>query len=177
MTRAARTAIVTIMFLSCGKGPAPKNTTELPAIPRDAGLPTADGSSMQQASDADLLIIRNDAIQFANYRPPGATLPTRGRKIMIIGPPEAVRLARSGDLHLIDRLLPLLADPDRAWAAEVMLSAMTGHDSDLVLDYEKEPSEFFKDFGEGLEQAWQKWLAEVRDKLQWDDTVHRFVVK
>jgi len=179
MTCASRFAIAAMtLFVGCGRGPTPKHTTDVAAVPRDAALPTADGSLMQQPpTEADLQMIRNDTIKFGNYRPPEATLPTRGRKIMILGPADAVRLAHSGDLHVVDSLVPLLADPDRAWAAEVMLSAMTGHDSDLVLDYESNAGDFLKDFGHGLEDAWKKWLAEFRDRLQWDDKFHRFVVK
>jgi hypothetical protein len=137
--------------------------------------PATGGTRTEQVDE--MQAIRNDTIQFATFRPPDATLPTRGRQVMVVAPPEAVALARSGNLAAIDRLLPLLGDPDRAWAAEVMLAAMTGHDADLVNDFQREPKDFLPVFGQGLKERWQTWLDGVRDKLKWDEQRHRFVVK
>jgi hypothetical protein len=57
-----------------------------------------------------------------------------------------------------------------------MLAAMTGHDSDLVNDFQQAPGEFYSTFGQGLRERWQTWLAGVRGKLQWDASRNRFDV-
>ena len=121
--------------------------------------------------------IRNDSIQFATMRPPEATLPTRGRRVVVVAPPEAVALARRGDVALLDQLVALLADPERAWAAEVMLAALTGNEADLVNDFQGSPESFRDVLGKNAPQRWQAWLATVRGKLQWDASRDQFVVR
>lgn len=125
----------------------------------------------------DLQVVRNDTVQFVTFRPPGAQLPTRERQVRVAAPAEAVALARSGDITVLDRLVPLLADPQRAWAAEVMLAAMTGHEADMVNDFQRDPDKFLATYGQGMKERWEKWLGEHRNRLQWDESRLRFVVK
>src|SRR5262249_44553760 len=122
---------------SCSNQPATKGTTE----PHSSGVrdaATSDGAAkdgMPRTPTEGMENVRNDNIKFATFQLPGATLPTMQRKIMVVAPPEAVALARSGDVTVLDRLIPLLDNPDRAWAAVVMLSAMTWHDAETVKDF------------------------------------------
>ena len=140
--------------------------------------PPHDASAMPQPDAPDLhAAVRNDTIQYATMRPPEATLPTRGRRVVVVAPPEAVALARRGDPALLDQLVALLADPDRAWAAEVMLAALTGNEADLVNDFQGSPGSFLDALGKTAPQRWQAWLAGVRGKLQWDASRNQFVVE
>jgi hypothetical protein len=133
---------------------------------------------MPQPDAPDLhAAIRNDTIQFATMRPPEATLPTRGRRVIVVAPPEAVALARRGDPALLDQLVALLADPERAWAAEVMLAALTGNEADLVNAFQGTPESFPDALGKTAPARWQSWLAKMRDKLSWDAARNQFVVK
>ncbi len=121
--------------------------------------------------------IRNDRIQFAAMRPRDATLPTRDRIVVVTAPPEAVALARRGDIALLDQLVALLADPERAWAAEVMLAALTGNEADLANDFQGTPDSFLDALGKTAPARWQSWLPKVRDKLAWDASRTQFVVR
>ena len=125
----------------------------------------------------ELQAVRNDRIQFATMRPPEATLPTRGRRVVVTAPPEAVTLATRGDLAVLDELVPLLADPERAWAAEVMLAALTGHESDFVNDLQGAPEGFAGSLGKGAKDRWQTWLDGVRGTLRWDAASRQFIPK
>lgn len=157
-----------LLLAACSSRP-----TTIPPPP-----PPHDASAMPQPDAPDLhAAIRNDTIQFATMRRPDATLPTRDRMVVVVAPPEAVALARRGDLALLDQLVALLADPERAWAAEVMLAALTGHEADLVNDFQGSPGSFLDVLGKTAPERWQAWLAGVRGKLQWDAASNQFVVK
>jgi hypothetical protein len=167
-----RVQIAMVLALAgCGRQATEPKTT----VAAQTGDAQADGKAMAQHDDLD--VVRNDTIQYATYRPPGATLPTRGRQIMVVAPPEAVALVRRGDIALLDQLVPLLADPKRMWAAEVMLAALTGNDADLVNDFQGPPEKFVAEWGEGAQERWQKWLDSKRGKLQWDASRNQFVAK
>jgi hypothetical protein len=125
----------------------------------------------------ELLAIRNDNIKFITSRPPGATLPTRGRQVEIIGPSEALAIVKRGDIAVLDELLPMLEDRDRIWAAEVMLAALTGEDTDLVNDFARAPQEFIDNFAEAAPDRWKRWLAEYRPRLSWDPARNQFRIK
>ncbi len=125
----------------------------------------------------DLQAVRNDRIQFATMRPPGSTMPTRDRRVVVTAPEEAVALAARGDLRVLDQLVALLDDADRAWAAEVLLAAMTGHEADLVNDLQGSPEEFATAIGRGAKARWQTWLDGARPTLAWDATRKQFVTK
>jgi hypothetical protein len=148
--------------------------------PRDAATttttkPTDAGKPMPLSPQ--LLAIRNDNIRFITFRPPGATLPTRGRQVEVIGPPEAVAIVKRGDIAVLDELLPMLEDRDRIWAAEVMLAALTGEDADLVNDFARAPQEFIDNFAEAAPDRWKRWLDEYRPRLSWDPERNQFRVK
>lgn len=145
---------------------------------RDASVSdVATKDRMPMSSTEGMENVRNETIKFATFQPPGATLPTMQRKILVVAPSEAVALARSGDVSVLDRLIPLLDEPDRAWAAAVMLSAMTWHDVETVKDFDGDPEGFLRAYGRGLRERWQKWLDGSRGTLEWDESFHRFVAR
>jgi hypothetical protein len=128
----------------------------------------------------ELQAIRNDNIQYATYTPPGdrgKAPPSLYRQLSVTAPPEAFELTRSGDARAFDVLVPMLDDPERNWAAVVMLAALTGHDASIVIAFEN--AEGFKGtVGEhDARKNWESWLAEHRAKLQWDAERHQFRVE
>lgn len=98
-----------------------------------------------------------------------------GRRVQVVVPPEAVQLTESGDLALLDDLLPRLSVRDRAWAAEVMLSAMTGIEGDLVANYTGTPTAWIDGLGATAPARWKAWLDQHRAKLVWDAASRSFV--
>lgn len=119
--------------------------------------------------------VQNDRIQLASMRPPGSRFAVLERRVQVVAPPEAVQLAESGDLALLDDLLLLLSVRDRAWAAEVMLSAMTGVEGDLVADYTGKPDAWIDGLGATAPVRWKAWLDQHRGQLVWDATSRNFV--
>ena len=112
--------------------------------------------------------VRNNRIRFATMRPEGSQFTTLERRVVITEPQELVALSRSGDLGVLDQLVELLRDPDRAWAAMVMLAAMTRVEEKIADNYSARPQDWWDDFGKTAFARWSKWLAENREKLQWE---------
>lgn len=178
MSRARVLALALLATCSSHPNPtAPPPTTIAPT--HDAATTTMPQPDAPDPPDAPDLhtAIRNDSIQYATMRPPNATLPTRDRIVVVVAPPDAVTLAKRGDLALLDQLVALLSDPERAWAAEVMLAALTGYESDLVNDFQGTPDSFLGNLGKTASQRWLAWLGRTRDKLRWDASRNQFVPK
>jgi hypothetical protein len=125
-----------------------------------------------------LTIVMNDRIEFATMRRQGSSLPTREREVVITGPPELIDLSTNGDKSLLSELVNLLNDPKRAWAAEVLLVAMTRNEQDLVNSFARISDEWWKsELGRTASARWKKWLDMNWEKLEWDPTDKVFVIR
>jgi hypothetical protein len=115
-----------------------------------------------------LSAVQTNRIQFATMRPPGSQFATLDRRVVVTAPPELVELSRTGDVGVLDKLVEMLKEPDRAWAAEVLLAAMTREDEKLVDSFSDGPDKWWEVLGETAYPHWSKWLAENKHKLVWD---------
>jgi len=118
--------------------------------------------------------VRNDLIEFATMRPPGSPFVTLERRVFVTAPPELVKLAAIGDPAVLDALAPMLGERDRAWAAQVLLSAMTRREEKFVDTWATEPDAWWEVMGTDAADRWQGWLDEYRDKLAWDTSEQCF---
>jgi hypothetical protein len=119
--------------------------------------------------------VRNDRIEFVTTAPPSSPFATLERRVVVTGPQEVVALAQSGDPRVLDALVPLLSDPHRAWAAEVVLAAMTGEEAKLVDSFAAQPAAWWDALGSTAQSRWQSWLDERRARLVWDAEDQIFV--
>ena len=117
---------------------------------------------------APLSHVRNDEIEFATMRPPGSPFATLDRRVVVTGPARLAELARLGDPRILDELVALLRQPDRAWAAAVLLAAMTGRDSKVVESFATTPDRWWDAVGRTAHEQWSAWLDENRERLAWD---------
>ncbi len=124
-----------------------------------------------------LASVRNDRIEFATSRPDGSQFATLDRRVLVTAPPELVELSLAGDLQVLDQLVELLKDPERAWAAVVLLAAMTRREEKIVDNNASKPDQWWEPFGRTAFDRWSNWLQENRDKLVWDSADHVFVQK
>lgn len=124
--------------------------------------------------DDRLAKVYNDQIKFVTIRPPDSQFVLLERRVVVTGPPELVQLAQTGTLDTLDELVKLLADSERAWAAEVLLAAMTRREEKIVDTYAAHPDEWWRVMGEGAYQRWNNWLKENRGKLAWDEASKTF---
>ena len=129
---------------------------------------------MAGQSDA-LASVRNDRIQFVTTRPPSSQLATLERLVVVTGPPELVQLARGGASERLNDLVALLKDPDRAWAAEVMLAAMTGHEGKIVDVFQATPDRWWDAGGRAAHERWSRWLRDTQDRLVWSPSERLFL--
>ena len=112
--------------------------------------------------------VRNDRIAFATMRAPDARLPTLQRRIVVTGPPELVELTHAGDSRVLDELVPFLQEPDRGWAAVVLLAAMTRREDDVVNAFATRPQEWWATVVQPAHARWAAWLTDARARLHWD---------
>jgi hypothetical protein len=127
-------------------------------------------------TEPDLLAaVRNDAVEFATFAPPGSDFAVLDRRVAVVAPPELERLVATGDVDVLDELVELLRDPDRAFAAQVVLTAMTRRDEKEVEAFSGRPDEWWAAVGEGAHERWADWLDDVRDRLRWDPDSGAFV--
>ena len=132
--------------------------------------------SKQRMNLQDMLAaVRNDRIQFATTRPPDSLFATLERRVVVTGPPELIDLTRTGDLRVLDKLVNLLEEPDRAWAAMVLLAALTRREEKIVDAFAARPAEWSETVGKTAFERWGKWLDQSKGKLVWDPENHVFI--
>jgi hypothetical protein len=125
--------------------------------------------------DTMLAAVRNDRIQFVTAAPEGSPFVTLDRQVIVTGPPELVTLSKTGDLRVLESLVGLLADPQRAWAAVVVLAALTGVESKIVDSFAGHPDQWSEALGPTAQERWRNWLDQTRHKLVWDAKENVFV--
>jgi len=113
-------------------------------------------------------------VEFASMRDPSDRTSLE-RRILVTAPPELAELTRTGDPRVLDQLVELLGEPDRAWAAQVALSAMTRRDEKTTEAFARMPQDWLESLGPGAQARWQAWLAPRRGRLGWDGERGMFV--
>jgi len=120
-------------------------------------------------------LLHQDEIDFATMRPPGSKSAVLERQIVVTAPPEAVTLSQSNDLQVVEQLIEALGQPQYAWAAEVMLAAMTGRESKSVESFAATPDDWVDTLGKNAQTRWSEWFEASRDKLNWDADKKMFI--
>ena len=123
----------------------------------------------------DLDSVRTDRVEFVSSRPAGAMTTALERRIDVTGPPALVALLQDPDLRLLQHLIQLLGDERRAWAAQVLLASLTGHDAKSVELYANEPERWWRSFGASAQLRWQAWFDQQASHLSWDTKERLFV--
>jgi hypothetical protein len=98
-----------------------------------------------------------------------------GRTVVVTGPPEVVELMSIGDVVVLEELVRLLLVPNRAWAAEVVLAALTHNEEDIVNAFAAHPGQWQDSVGKNAHGRWNEWLKCRQGKLLWDPQAHVFL--
>jgi hypothetical protein len=122
-----------------------------------------------------LASVRNDRIEFVTMRPPGSEFVTLERRVVVSGPVELVNLSGTGDTQVLEERVKLLKEPDRAWAAVVLLAAMTRREEKIVDSFAATPNEWWDSVGKTAHERWSAWLSQTKGKLVWDSENKVFV--
>jgi len=122
-----------------------------------------------------LSAVSNDNIEFVTARSEEATLPIAQRKVVVTAPPELVELSKAGDVNVLEKLIELLPHRDRAWAAEVLLAALTGNEADIVNAFATQPNRWQESIGKNAHERWNRWLKARKGNLVWDAQAGAFV--
>ena len=118
----------------------------------------------------------SDNIEFATVRPPGSPFVMLERWVVVTGPAELVLLSKIGDREILQALVELLPNRQQAWAAVVLLAAMTRGQGREVDNYATDPTGWWESFGDSAYDSWKGWLEDVWDRLEWDEGKGAFVV-
>lgn len=140
----------------------------------DGCLASEKGDPSMQVTQL-LKAVTNAKVEFVTTGGDRAALPTAGRRVVVTGPPEVVKLMSIGEVGVLDGLVNLLTDPRRAWAAEVVLASLTHHEEDIVNAFAARPAQWQESVGKNAYERWNEWLKSRRDKLRWDAEAHVFV--
>jgi hypothetical protein len=122
-----------------------------------------------------LSFVRNDLIQFVTMQAPGSQFTTLERRVVITGPPELVELSGSGDRRVLEELVGLLKSREKAWAAMVLLAALTGKEEKVVDMFAASPDNWRESLGKTAYDRWSLWLTESIGKLYWSSENRLFV--
>jgi len=133
---------------------------------------------MNDAMELETMLasVRNDVVEYVTGRPPGSRFPTLDRRVVVTGPESLVRLVAAGEVRVLDELISMLDVRERAWAAEVLLAAMTGHESDIVNSFSTEPDAWWDTMGGSAPRRWKNWLEMVRGRLVWNPEARLFTL-
>jgi hypothetical protein len=119
--------------------------------------------------------VTDENIEFLTTRHNHAAMPTLDRRVVVTGPPDVVKLLPIGDVRVLEELVTLLRDPNRAWAAEVVLAALTHNEEDIVNAFAAHPERWQDSVGKNAYDRWNKWLTSHERALSWDPQEQVFV--
>lgn len=118
--------------------------------------------------------VYSDRITYVTVRPPGAGTVVLERRVRITGSPSMKTLSETGDPNILHALKDLMREDGRAWAAHVLLSAMTGADAATIEIFAADPAGWLQNFRGRHLAEWESWLKQAGDSLIWDPEQHIF---
>jgi hypothetical protein len=91
-------------------------------------------------------------------------------RIFIINPPQAYRLSNFNNQKILDVLVGLLDDPNRAWAAHVTLAKMLGITGISSKIDQTTPNQWWELEGktQKAKQEWTQYLQNVKPSVVWN---------
>jgi hypothetical protein len=127
--------------------------------------------------EEQLEAVRAGDVEWVTMRPRGSSFAVLDRVVRVTGPPPLVDLAQAGDVEVLDELVALLGEPESAWAAQVLLAALTGREAKDVEVFGSDPAAWWEAAGRGAGERWSEWLEASRDELVWDADAGMFSVR
>lgn len=118
--------------------------------------------------------VNNKTIRFATFRPPGSSFATLERQIKITAPDSVVELIRLADTSLLPSLIEFLKTPKKAWAAEIILTAITETDGKILESFSGNPSTWWGTIGVNAFNKWNTWYSKNKNKIVWDEKMQIF---
>jgi hypothetical protein len=112
--------------------------------------------------------VDNKTIQFVSFRPSGSAFALLDRNIKIVGPSAVLNLVEKANIALLPALINLLKDPEKAWAAAIILTSITGADGKLIESFSNEPGKWWESIGVNTYEHWNNWYLENKNNIQWD---------
>jgi len=111
--------------------------------------------------------VQNDRIRYATALPEGSPFVSAGREIKITAPIAILGSFQPGAEHLVPKLIALFDSPDRDWAANLLLYALTGRDAMLLGGFETNIAKWRDRQKELDRRYWIGWWEENQGRLEW----------
>ncbi len=120
--------------------------------------------------------VDNKTIKFVTFRPPESTFATLERHVRVTGPDSILKLIQNSDLLLLSSLIELLKDSKKAWASEIILTALTMSDGKILESFSDAPEEWWKSMGVNSYKKWNSWYLRNKNKISWDEKLQVFQI-
>jgi hypothetical protein len=86
--------------------------------------------------------------------------------IQIENPPELVELSNIPDQRILDELVKLLDEPNRGWAAHILIGKLLGH---YAVSFDSKEKWWEEEGKTGkAKQAWTTYIQKVKPTMEWD---------
>lgn len=121
--------------------------------------------------------VTNKTIQFASYSPERSTFAVLERNIIVTGPDSVLQLMKAGDIAILTSLIDLLKDSTKAWAAEIILTALTAGDGKVIESFAGDPKKWWEAAGANSYTYWDSWYKKNQDVIEWNNETQKFELK
>jgi len=95
--------------------------------------------------------------------------------VVVTAPAALAKMTETGSPAALPELIGLLKDPGRAWAAQVLLAALTGREEKFVDVYQGQPGQWYEVLGKTAYERWSKWFQEAKNRLEWSAADRMFI--
>ena len=120
--------------------------------------------------------VNNKTIRFVTFRPPESSFATLERQVNVTGPGSVLNLIKNSDSSLLSALIELLKDSKKAWASEIILTALTKSDGKILESFSAAPEEWWKAIGVNSYEKWNSWYLMNKTKITWDEKLQVFKI-
>ena len=121
--------------------------------------------------------VDNKTIRFVSFRPPETMFATLERMIEVTGPDSVLDLIKNANSSLLPFLIELLKDSKKAWASEIILTALTKNDGKILESFSNASKEWWKSIGINSYAKWNDWYLANKNKIEWDNELKIFRIK
>jgi len=121
--------------------------------------------------------VNNKTIQFASYSPERSAFAVLERNIIVTGPDSVLQLLQAGDTAILPSVIDLLKESTKAWAAEIILTALTAGDAKVIESFNDDPQKWWETVGANSYAYWNSWYIKNKDSIEWNSDTGKFDLK
>ena len=109
--------------------------------------------------------LQNNSIRYATERPAGSPFVSLGREIRILAPAADLKALAKSQTGFVPALIGCFDTPDKDWAANVVLYALTERDAMLLTAFEDDIDKWRKTQKDKDRAYWVSWWSTNRGRV------------